>query len=83
MAATVACQRIEELCGVCRRKWSRAARVTTACQGMMVLHGVCHRKWSRVVAVLRACQGAWICRLKLGNGRSLVSVGLRVRSSWR
>ena len=83
MAVTVACQGIVELCGVRHREWSRAAMVTAAYQGMMVLCGVRHRKWSRVVAVLRACQGAWICRLKLGNGRSPVSVEVRVRSSWR
>ena len=83
MAVTVACQGIMELCGVRHRKWGRAAMVTAACQGMMVLRGVRHRKWSRVVAVLRACQGAWICRLKLDNGRSPVSVEVRVRSSWR
>ena len=70
MAVTVACQGIVELCGVRHRKWSRAAMAAAACQGMMILRGVRHRRWSRVAAILRACQGAWICRLKLGNGRS-------------
>ena len=83
MAVTVACQGIVELRGVRHRKWSRAATVTATCQGMMVLRGVCHRKWGRVVAVLMACQGARICRLKLGSGRSPISVEFRERSSWR
>ena len=61
---------IMELCGARHRKWSRAAMAAAACQGMMILRGVRHRRWSRVAAILRACQGAWICRLKLGNGRS-------------
>ena len=53
MAATVACQRIVELCGICHRMWSKVAMATAACQGMMKLRGVRHRKWSRVVGGAR------------------------------
>ena len=70
MAVIVACQGIAELCEIHHRKWSRVTMVTAACQRMMELRGVRHRKWSRVVVILVTCQGVWICRLKLGNGRS-------------
>ena len=83
VAVIAACRGVVELCEICHKKWSRAAVATAACQGMMELRGVRHRRWGRVVAALRARQGSWICRLKLGNGRSSVSVEVRVRSSWR
>ena len=82
-SVVVTCQRIGESHGIHRRRWSRFVAVTVACQGIVELCGVRHRKWSRVAMVTAACQGAWICRLKLGSGRSPISIEVRERSSWR
>ena len=43
------CQRIEELRGIRRRKWSRTVAIITACQGVMEPHEIRRRGWSRVV----------------------------------
>ena len=50
----VTCQRMEESCGIHRRKWSRIMGIIAVCQGVMEPCRICRRKWSRVVAVTAA-----------------------------
>ena len=62
MSVVVTCQRMEESCGIHRRKWSRIMAVIVACQGVMEPCGIHHRKWSSAVAITVACQGVQACR---------------------
>ena len=50
------CQRVEEPCGIHRRKWSRVIAIIVVCQGVMEPCEIHRRKWSSVVAVTTACQ---------------------------
>ena len=65
VSVVTTCQRVEEPCGTCRRKWSRVVAITVAYQGVVEPHGIRRRKWSRVVAITVACQGVQACRSKL------------------
>ena len=51
------CQRVEESCGIRRRKRSRIVAIIVVCQGVMEPHEIRRRKWDRVMAVTVACQG--------------------------
>ena len=57
-SVVVTCQRVEELCGIHRRKWSRVVAIIVVCQGVMEPRGIHRRKWSRVVAVTAAMPGS-------------------------
>ena len=54
-SVVVACQRMEESCGIHRRKWSRIMAIIAVCQGVMESYEIRRRKWSRVVAIAVAC----------------------------
>ena len=70
VSVVATCQRMEESCGIRRRKWSRIVAVIVACQGMMELHRIHCRKWSRIVVVAVSRLGVQIRRLKFDSGRS-------------
>ena len=65
-SVVVTYQRVEEPCGIHRRKWSRVVAITVVCQGVMEPREIHRRKWSRVMAIIEACQGVmeprWIHR---------------------
>ena len=67
-SVVVTCQRVEEPCGIHRRKWSRVGTIIVVCQRVMEPHGIHHRKWSRVVAIIVICQGVQTCQPKFGWG---------------
>ena len=62
------CQRMEESCGIRRRKWSRIVAIIMACQGVMEPCGIRSRRWSRVVAIAAACQEVQAYRPEFGWG---------------
>ena len=62
------CQRMEELHGIRRRKWSRIVAIIMACQGVMELREIRRRRWSRVMAVAMACQEVQAYRPEFGWG---------------
>ena len=47
------CQRVEELHGIHRRKWSRITAIIVVCQGVMEPRRIRRRKWSRVWPLLQ------------------------------
>ena len=65
-SVVVTCQRVEEPCGIHRRKWSRVVAITVVCQGVMEPRGIHRRKRSRIVAITVGCQGVRACRPKFG-----------------
>ena len=60
------CQRVEEPCKICCRKWSRVVAVNTACQGVMELRRVRRREWSSVVRYCGLSGGPdWSAKVRL------------------
>ena len=51
------CLRMEELCSIRYKRWSRIVGIIAVCQRIVEPHEIHHRRWSRVVAVIAVCRG--------------------------